>query len=140
MEFKENIINLDIEFEDLDAGGVIHHPNYIKVCERARSRWLAENDITFKGLKDNDIALAVRSIQADYLKPISMEKVTVALKILSTSEKSVVIRHQISPVTSQRPAPYFSADITFVTANYSTGRSCLLPIEILDLIKVQQRV
>lgn len=138
MEFKENIINLEIEFEDLDAGGVIHHPNYIKVCERARGRWLAENGITFKGLKDNDVALAVRSIQADYLKPISMEKVKIALKILSTSEKSIVIRHEISPVTSQRPGPYFSADITFVTANYSTGRSCPLPGEILEFIKIQR--
>ena len=138
MEFKENIITLEIEFEDLDAGGVVHHPNYLKVCERARGRWLNEFGVTFKQLKDNDIALAVRSIQADYLKPISMEKVKIALKIISTSEKSIVIRHEISPCTSQRPGPYFSADITFVTANYSTGRSCPLPREILDFIRTQR--
>lgn len=138
MEFKEHILNLDIEFEDLDAGGVIHHPNYIKVCERARGRWLADFGVTFKGLKDNDIALAVRSIQTDYLKPISMEKVKIALKIISTSEKSIVIRHEISPCTSQRPSPYFSADITFVTANYSTERSCPLPRNILEFVKTQR--
>lgn len=137
MEFKENIITLEIEFEDLDAGGVVHHPNYLKVCERARGRWLAENGVTFKGLKDIDIALAVRSIQADYLKPITMENVKVALKILSTTEKSITIRHQISPTSSERPGPYFSADITFVTANYSTGRSCPLPSGLLEFIKLQ---
>ncbi|MEY4616397.1 MAG: hypothetical protein RJB66_1357 [Pseudomonadota bacterium] len=137
MEFKEAVIELDIEFEDLDAGGVIHHPNYIKVCERARGRWLASNNITFKSLKDKDVALAVRSIQADYLKPISMERVKVALKILSHSEKSIVIRHEISPVASQRPGAYFTADIAFVTANYSTAKSCPLPNEILDFIRIQ---
>ena len=138
MEFKENTVELEIEFEDLDAGGVIHHPNYIKVCERARGRWLASNGITFKSLKDKDIALAVRSIQADYLKPISMETVKVGLKILKTSEKSIVIRHEISPASSQRPGAYFTAEIGFVTANYSTGRSCPLPNEILEFVRVQQ--
>jgi hypothetical protein len=49
-----------------------------------------------------------------------------------------VIRHEISPVTSQRPGTYFSADIAFVTANYSTGRSCPLPNEILDFIRIQR--
>ncbi len=137
MEFKENIINLEIEFEDLDAGGVVHHPNYIKVCERARGRLLAENGVTFKGLKDIDIALAVRSIQADYLKPITMGNVKVALKILSTTERSITIRHQIAPTCSQRSDPYFSADITFVAANYSTGKSCPLPNDLLEFIKLQ---
>ncbi len=31
------IFSLIVEFEDVDAHGVVHHPNYLKYLEKARS-------------------------------------------------------------------------------------------------------
>lgn len=134
MGFKKTDFQLQVEFEDIDAGGVIHHPTYIKLCERARSRWFLNYGVDFVNLKKNDIALVIRTIKADYLKPVGLENVIVNVQILSTSEKSLTVFQEISPINSNRRAPYFSAEITLVAANYSTGRACALPPEVTRLI------
>lgn len=128
-------INVDVEFEDLDAGGVVYHPNYIKLCDRARNRWFSEYSITFVGLKKIDTALAIRSIKADYLKPLFQETVHVKMLITGHTEKTMTILHQIFPLSSNNQAPHFSAEITLVAANYSTGRSCILPSEVQKFLK-----
>jgi acyl-CoA thioester hydrolase len=127
-------IKIDVEFEDLDAGGVVYHPNYIKLCERARNRWFAEHGITFGSLKSQDVALAIRSIKADYLRPVLHEAVNIKMAVINQGEKSVTIVHEIFPVSSQNRAPHFSAEITLVAANYSTGRSCSLPDEVKQFL------
>lgn len=127
-------IKVDVEFEDLDAGGVVYHPNYIKLCERARNRWLAENSITFMGLKSQDIALAVRAIKADYLRPVMHSSVDVKMTVTSQSEKSLTVLHEIFPTDSESKTPHFFAEITLVAANYSTGRSCTLPVELKQFL------
>jgi acyl-CoA thioester hydrolase len=131
---KPSVIELDVEFEDIDAGGVVYHANYIRLCDRARSRWLANHGIYFIELKQQDIALAIRSIKADYLGFVLLEPIKVVLQILKHSEKSITILHQIFPNSSERRAPHFSAEITLVAANYSTGKSCPLPQSVGDLI------
>ncbi len=132
-------IKIDVEFEDLDAGGVVYHPNYIKLCERARNRWLSEFGITFSGLKSDDVALAIRSIKADYLRPVLHEAVNIKMSILNQSEKSFSVLHQIYPISSQNKAPYFTAEITLVAANYSTGKSCPLPSTVTAFLSQQQK-
>lgn len=133
-------IIIDFEFEDLDAGGVVHHPNYIKLCERARNRWLAEFGITFNNLKIIDIALAIRSIKADYLRPISQESINIKMSVTAHTEKSLTILHQFFPHSSQNKAPHFSAEITLVAANYSTGKSCSLPLDVKYFLQQNQKI
>lgn len=127
-------ISIDIEFDDLDAGGVVYHPNYIRLCERARNRWLGEYGITFTGLKKIDVALAIRTIRADYLKPLFHESVCVTMKITRYSKRSFTILHTITPELASKQYPYFSAEITLVSANYSTGHSCTLPSEVHNFV------
>jgi acyl-CoA thioester hydrolase len=123
-------IKVEVEFEDLDAGGVVYHPNYIKLCERARSRWFQQHGIEFMALKQMDVALAVRAIKADYLRPILLEPINIKMQIIAHTEKSITILHQFYPLSSTNQTPHFSAEITLVAANYSTGKSCPLPDDV----------
>ena len=43
---KCNTLNLKIYVEDTDFQGVVYHANYIKFFERARSEFLATNNIS----------------------------------------------------------------------------------------------
>lgn len=131
---KPTIIEIDVEFEDIDAGGVVYHANYIRLCDRARSRWFSSYGIHFGELKQQDVALAIRAIKADYLGFVFLEPIRIELEIIKHSEKSITILHQLFPKSSQRKSPHFSAEITLVSANYSTGRSCALPASVKKLI------
>jgi len=129
------VVRIDIEFEDLDAGGVVHHPNYIKICERARTRWFGEFGITFSSLKNKEIAMVISSIKANYLRALRHEPVHVRMKIIEKTEKSLTVLHEISPIDTEKRTPFFSAEITLVAANISLGRSCPLPEEIVQFIE-----
>lgn len=121
-----------VHFEDLDAGGVVHHPNYLKICERARNQWLAPLGLDTHSLLKEDFALAVRTIEAEYKKPLEAGKVFVELKIEETSSKSIRIAHAISE--NRESLPVFHAEILFVGIKVSTRTSCLLPNALMECV------
>ncbi len=126
-----------VEFDDLDAGGVVHHPNYLKLCERARNLWLEQFGADFVTLKTQDIALAVRSIGAEYLRPVTMGSARVEIKLIKLGKRSFTLEHKVFGLEGPFANPEkenFRADITFVTANYSSARSCALPASVLSAL------
>jgi len=56
-------LKIRVYYEDVDAGGVVYHANYLKFCERVRS----EAFFT-RGLKpyDEDGHFVVKDLQAEY--------------------------------------------------------------------------
>ena len=64
---KCNTLNLKIYVEDTDFQGVVYHANYIKFFERARSEFLATNNISQDMLRKNNLAFVIKSINIKYL-------------------------------------------------------------------------
>ena len=129
---------LRVEFEDLDAGGVVHHPNYLKICERARSLWLEPFAADFVTLKANDIALAVRGINAEYRKPIAMGNARVEIHFVSRKTKVLVVQQKIFALDGRFASPEkenFRAEFTLVAMNYSTSSACDLPQSVLRALE-----
>ena len=59
-----------VYYEDTDSGGVVYYANYLKFFERARTEFLREFEFEQDRLiTDHDVIFAVRSIQADYIRP-----------------------------------------------------------------------
>lgn len=59
-----------VYYEDTDAGGVVYYANYLKFMERARTEWLRALGFEQDSLRqDLGVIFAVRSVQAEYLKP-----------------------------------------------------------------------
>ncbi|QJD29609.1 tol-pal system-associated acyl-CoA thioesterase [Methylococcus geothermalis] len=59
-----------VYYEDTDAGGVVYYANYLKFMERARTEWLRALGFEQDSLRERwGVIFAVRSVQADYLKP-----------------------------------------------------------------------
>jgi acyl-CoA thioester hydrolase len=60
--------------QDTDAGGVVHHTNYLKFMERVRSEWLREI-----GFGQNELAarmgivFAVHTAKMDFVKPARLD-------------------------------------------------------------------
>lgn len=135
MDFSTEI---RVEFEDIDAGGVVYHPNYFRICERARGRWFAHFDADFACLKSQDVALAVRAVKAEYFCPVGEGLVRIEIKVSRRTEKSLTLFHSVfalDPRYAKGNEPNFTAEITLVAANYSTWRACPLPASILSLLE-----
>jgi len=65
---------LRIEFEDLDAGRVVHHPKYLNFYERARCAALEEMGIPFSEMLKHELAFAVAECEMKYRAPLVYRK------------------------------------------------------------------
>lgn len=69
-----HVFPVRVYYEDTDAGGVVYYANYLKFAERARTEMLRGAGAESSGLvKDEQIILAARRCQADYLKPARLD-------------------------------------------------------------------
>ncbi len=62
-----------VYYEDTDAGGIVYYANYLRFLERARTEVLRELGHSQHELMQQGIAFAVRSLNAEYLKPAKLD-------------------------------------------------------------------
>jgi len=71
---REFILPVRVYYEDTDAGGVVYYANYLKFAERARTEMLRHLGLENSVLQDeDDIALVVRHLEADYRQPAKLD-------------------------------------------------------------------
>lgn len=86
-----------VYYEDTDAAGIVYYANYLKFMERARTERLRaigyEQD---QLMNEFGIVFAVRSVQADYLKPARFnDELTVTAEISQLKRASLVFEQKI---------------------------------------------
>ena len=73
MTFKQTYLyQTQVDFDLLDAGNVVYHPNYLILCERARNAALAAAGYPFQEMWSNGYALAVVDCHSKYFKAIEL--------------------------------------------------------------------
>jgi tol-pal system-associated acyl-CoA thioesterase len=70
---SETQLTVRVYYEDTDAGGLTYYANYLRFLERARTEMLRSLGISQQALIEKNIAFAVRSVQAEYLKPARLD-------------------------------------------------------------------
>jgi acyl-CoA thioester hydrolase len=58
-----------IYYYDTDTSGAVYHANYLKYLEEARSEYLEVRGFTVKGLLEQGVGFAVRSVHVEYKFP-----------------------------------------------------------------------
>lgn len=67
-------ISVRVYYEDTDAAGVVYYANYLRFIERARTDFLRQLGFDqSKLVTSQGIAFAVRSLEADYIKPARLD-------------------------------------------------------------------
>lgn len=92
MKYGESLcFSVDVQFEDVDSGGGVHYPNYLKYFERARNHHIKEAGFSTKKLMEQGFALVVAENYIKYVKPVVLEQ---ELKIVTkiTGVKKVGLR------------------------------------------------
>ena len=81
----------DLEFtiyvEDTDFQGFVYYANYLKFFERARSKFLDDNQISQKKLKELNHTFIVKNVNIEYLKPAELgDQIIVQSKVEKKSD------------------------------------------------------
>lgn len=87
---QSSIFRLTVQFEDVDANGVVHHPNYLKYLERARSYGIKECGYSLEKLLSSGLALAISEIHAHYLRPAIIEQELFVINRVNFVGKSTI--------------------------------------------------
>lgn len=67
-----------VYYEDTDAGGIVYHTSYLRFAERARTEMLRALGLDHTRLMRGDgVALAVRHLSADFLRPAVLDDLLV---------------------------------------------------------------
>ena len=89
---------VQVYYEDTDAGGVVYYANYLKFMERARTEWLRALGIELdKLMQDRNVLFAVRSVRIEYKRPIRFnDSLAVSVEPVAIRPASLSIRQAIT--------------------------------------------
>lgn len=135
---------VDVHFEDIDAGGVVHHPNYLKYLERARCLAMREIGVPFESCLEQGVAFVVAEVHSKYLRPLRFgQKVTVLTQVAAIKTSSLKIYQKIVDLPkvpeetldnpsrheffSPQGATYYQAQLRLVAVHLATGKPIPVP-------------
>lgn len=70
-------IEVRVYYEDTDAAGIVYYANYLRFIERGRTEFLRSLGHDQNVLMREGVAFAVRSIEAEFLKPARLDDLLV---------------------------------------------------------------
>jgi len=85
-----------VEYWETDQMGIVHHSNYIKWFESARTNFLKEIDYPYDKMEDDGFWLPVYNVEAKYLKPARFgDDVFIETSISELSRIKIVIKYVV---------------------------------------------
>jgi acyl-CoA thioester hydrolase len=86
-----------VYYEDTDAGGVVYHSNYYKLCERARTEWLRAMGIPGDVLsKEYGVTFVARRSSIEWKRPARLDDLLMIESRLSGIGKvRMRVRHTV---------------------------------------------
>ncbi len=89
-------IQLRVYYEDTDAAGIVYYANYFRFIERGRTELLRTLGHDQNALMQEGIAFAVRSANAEFLKPAKLDDLlTIETAIESLGRAQLVFSQRI---------------------------------------------
>jgi len=95
---SSHYLDLRVYYEDTDFSGIVYHANYLRFFERGRTDFLRLCGITQSALFDGGekLALVVRSMNIDFLKPALMDDlVSVRTSIRTIGGASLMMEQEL---------------------------------------------
>lgn len=91
-----------VYLEDVDAGGIVYHANYLKYAERARTELIAASGIRHAEVMAGGAAIIVKSLFIDYLAPLRLEQdVNVETRLVELRPASAELEQLIHGTSGQ---------------------------------------
>lgn len=139
--------DLQAQFEDVDAGGAVYHPNYLNYLERGRSQLLRDLGIPFKEILERGLAVVVAEVNSKYLKPIFLDdRVSVFSWFVriggaSLYSRQAIVRgldagaHLVIEDVERHPFLIHTCDIRLVSVDLKSMKPTPIPRDVGDALK-----
>jgi len=123
-----------VYYEDTDAAGIVYYANYLKFFERARTEWLRTLGFEQRGLAEQGIAFAARSIVVEYLKPARLDDaLNVVSEIESVGRVQVVFAQRI--LRAEGAELLLTASMRIACIEPAAMRAAAMPTDIYETFK-----
>ena len=92
-----HVFALRVYYEDTDLAGIVYYANYLKFIERARTEWVRGLGVDQRRLRaEAGVVLAVRRIEADYLRPAKFnDELVVETRAVTVTGARIVLEQDI---------------------------------------------
>ena len=132
-----------VQVDDIDIGGVVYHPNYLKICERVRNQIFKDSGTSFPALWEKKLCYVMAECHLHFLRPLKLEDVFVTMKVEDMSRSGMRVRHTIldkmpteaelteeeRPLTELQSCKFYSVS-HLVMVSLETTRPCPTPPEL----------
>lgn len=120
-------VPLRVYYEDTDAAGIVYYANYLRFLERGRTELLRTSGFQQSALATRQIAFAVRSVSAEYLKSAKLDDLlTVETAVESLGRAQVTFAQRIARGTET----LLEAKIRVACIDPVRGKPVAMPREI----------
>ncbi|HTJ96497.1 MAG TPA: tol-pal system-associated acyl-CoA thioesterase [Rhodocyclaceae bacterium] len=134
----EFILPVRVYYEDTDAAGVVYYANYLRFIERARTDWLRSLGVDQSSLLEtHGVAFAVRSLEAEYLKPARLDdELLVRSSIEELSRAQLIFKQDVL----RGEDVLFSSRVRVVCFDPVAARAAAIPKLIHEKFKALEKV
>lgn len=128
---NEFIYQMQVHADDIDGFGIVHHANFIKFMERARTQWLFNLGFRLDQLMTDRILFVIKKIEIEYIAPAKLyDELTIQTRIIQQRKVSKTYE-QIIFSTQDKNKIFCKAHIQVVCVNDKL-RPRAIPLRIVE--------
>lgn len=91
---KPSFYELEVQFEEIDQGGVVYHPNYFTYMERARNASMKELGFSLKRMLEKDFVFALLHTDIRFRAPARLHDSLCVVSLVETARSASIIVNQ----------------------------------------------
>lgn len=126
-------IKIRVRYYETDCMGIVHHSNYVRYYETARTEMLREFGTTYTEMEEYGVMLPVLEVQSKYISPAyDDDLLTVRVTLAKLPQVKMRFDYEIFRENGDL---INTGSVTLAFMNSKTRRACRVPEYFLNLLK-----
>lgn len=123
-----------VEYHHTDQMGVVHHSNYVKFFEVARTEWLRASGLTYAEMERRGVMMPIVDVAVKYRNPALYDELISVTAFVDEAPKArMVFRYEVRGEDGREIA---SGSTTLGFIDRETRRPMRAPQWLLDVVKL----
>ena len=123
-----------VEYHHTDQMGIVHHSNYVKFFEVARTEWLRASGLTYAEMERRGVMMPIVDVAVKYRNPALYDELISVTAFVDESPKArMVFRYEVRGEDGREIA---SGSTTLGFIDKETRRPMRAPQWLLEVVKL----
>ena len=123
-----------VEYHHTDQMGVVHHSNYVKFFEVARTEWLRASGLTYAEMERRGVMMPIVDVAVKYRNPALYDELISVTAVVDEAPKArMVVRYEVRGEDGREIA---SGSTTLGFIDKETRRPMRAPQWLLEVVKL----